>query len=116
MSRWLIHKDQSNVSNALCVVYYVDTINTGDQSQLCLNGSNTMLCYVNTVDSQMHTDTFLSITLLIFNGFSIWNQGFPNIQNLHTCQYCQYRHKISNAFNAMYVNTVNTNMYTHFYP
>ena len=69
------------------------------------------------VDSRYkHVHTFLSITLLIFNGFSIWkkfwkaeNQGFPTMSNMHTCPYCRYRHKISNAFSAMDVNTVNTN-------
>ena len=49
MSRWLIHKDQSNVSNALCVVSHVNTVDTRDQSKSCFNGSNTMLCYVDTV-------------------------------------------------------------------
>ena len=55
-----------------------------------------------------HVHTFLSITLLIFNGFSIrkkfWtaeNQSFLTIPNIHTCRYCRYRHYISNAFNAM---------------
>ena len=59
--------------------------------------------------------TFLSITLLIFNGFSIrkrfWtaeNQSFLTIPNIHACRYCRYRHKISNAFNAMDVDTVDT--------
>ena len=79
-----------------------------------------MQCYVNTVYrvvfvafTQMHTDTFLSITLLIFNKFSIqkkfWtaeNQCFPTIPNIHACQ---YKHKISNAFNAMDVDTADTN-------
>ena len=55
-----------------------------------------------------HVHTFLYITLLIFNGFSIrkkfWtaeNQGFLTIPNIHACWYSRYRHNISNAFNAM---------------
>ena len=55
-----------------------------------------------------HVHTFLSITLLIFNGFSIrkkfWtaeNQSFLTIPNIYACRYSRYRHKISNAFNAM---------------
>ena len=70
-----------------------------------------------------HVHTFISITLLIFNGFSIrkkfWTadtQGFPTRPNIHTCRYSRYRHNISNAFNAMDVDTVDTNMYTYIYP
>ena len=62
-----------------------------------------------------HVHTFLSITLLIFNGFLIrkkfWtanHQGFPTIPNIHACRYSWYRHNISNAFNAMDVDTVDT--------
>ena len=69
---------------------------------------------VDTVDTNMYTH-FLSITLLIFNGFSIrkkfWtaeNQSFLTIPNIHACRYCRYRHKISSAFNAMDVDTVDT--------
>ena len=95
------------MSNALCVVSHVDTVDTRDQSKPCFNGSNTMLCYVDTVNTNMNTHF-----CLIFNGFSIqkkfWkaeNQGFWTIPNMHTCWYCQYRHKISNAFNAIYVDS-----------
>ena len=92
------------MSNALCVVSHVNTVDTRDQSKSCFNGSNTI------------SNIFLSITVLIFNGFSIWkkfwtaeNQGFPSIPNIHACQYRRYRHKISNVFNAMDVDTVDTN-------
>ena len=76
------------------------------------NAFNAMLCRYG---QYKHVHTFLSITLLIFNGFSIrkkfWtaeNQSFLTIPNIHACRYCRYRHKISNAFNAMDVNTVDT--------
>ena len=45
------------------------------------------------------------------SGKTFWtaeNQGFPTIPNIHACRYCRYRHKISNALNAMDVDTVNT--------
>ena len=55
-----------------------------------------------------HVHTFLSITLLILNGFSIqkkfWtdeNQSFLTISNRQACRYSRYRHKICNVFNAM---------------
>ena len=76
------------------------------------NAFNTMLCRYG---RYKHVHTFLSITLLIFNGFSIrkkfWtaeNQSFLTIPNIHACRYCRYRHKISSAFNAMDVDTVDT--------
>ena len=60
------------------------------------NAFNAMLC------RYKHIHTFLSITLLIYNGFSIrkkfWtaeNQSFLTIPNIHACRYCRYRHKIS---------------------
>ena len=70
--------------------------------------------YVDTVDTK-HIHTFLSITFLILNGFSIrkkfWKaetQGFSTIHQYYICQYCQYKTRISNAFNAIYVDTVDT--------
>ena len=45
----------------------------------------------------------------IYNPEKFWtaeNQGFLTIPNIHACR---YRHKISNAFNAMDVDTVDTN-------
>ena len=71
--------------------------------------------YVDTVDTK-HIHTFLLITFLIFNGFSIrkkfWKaetQGFSTIPSiLYICQYCRYKTRISNAFNAIYVDTVDT--------
>ena len=70
--------------------------------------------YVNTVDTK-HIHTFLPITFLIFNGFSIhkkfWKaetQGFSTIPSILYMSYCQYKTWISNAFNAIYVDTVDT--------
>ena len=70
--------------------------------------------YVDTVDTK-HIHTFLAITFLIFNGFSIrkkfWKaetQGFQPYNQYYICRYCRYRTRISNAFNAIYVDTVDT--------
>ena len=70
--------------------------------------------YVDTVDTK-HIHTFLPITFLIFNGFSIrkkfWkaeSQGFSTIHQYYICRHCRYKTKISNVFNAIYVDTVDT--------
>ena len=68
--------------------------------------------YVDTVDTK-HIHTFLPITFLIFNGFSIrkmfWKAGtlgFSIIHQYYTCRHCRHKTMISNAFNAIYVDTV----------
>ena len=70
--------------------------------------------YVDTVGTK-HIHTFLPITFLIFNGFSIrkkfWKAeipGFSTILSILTCQHCRHKTRISNAFNAIYVDTVDT--------
>ena len=70
--------------------------------------------YVDTVDTK-HIQTFLPITFLIFNGFSIhkefWKAGTQAFQPYHQyyiCRHRRYKTRISNAFNAIYVNTVDT--------
>ena len=78
------------------------------------------MLYVKAVDTK-HIHTFLPITFLIFNRFSIhikfWKtetEGFSTIpSNTYICRHCRYKTRISNAFNAMYVDTVNTkHLYT----
>ena len=73
--------------------------------------------YVNTVNTK-HIHTFLPITFLIFNGFSIrkkfWKaetQGFSTIPSI--CRHCRHKTRISNAFNAIYVDTVDTVFTAH---
>ena len=77
--------------------------------------------YVNTVDTK-HIHMFLPITFLIFNRFSIlkkfWKaetRVFQPYHQYYICQYCRYRIRISNAFNAIYADTVDTfsTQYTH---
>ena len=81
--------------------------------------------YVDTVDTK-HIYTFLPITFLIFNQFSIckkfWKaetKGFPSIpSNTIYVDTNNASHKISNAFNAMYVDAVDAKckghtLYTH---
>ena len=64
--------------------------------------------YVDTVDTK-HIHTFLPITFLIFNGFSIQKKFWKAETQLfnHTiyyiCRHCRYKTRISNAFNAIYV-------------
>ena len=70
--------------------------------------------YVDTVNTK-HIHTFLLITFLIFNGFSIrkkfWKaetQGFSTYHLYYIYWHSQYKTRISNAFNAIYVDTVDT--------
>ena len=98
MSRQSIHLDQSILSNALCIVSHVETVDTIDQSMSCFNGSNAILCRDSQYSMHIHVHMFLPITFLIFNGFSIrkkfWNaenQGFSTI-----------------PLNPIYVDTVDT--------
>ena len=67
--------------------------------------------YVDAVDTK-HIHTFLPITFLIFNRFSIckkfWKAG-TIYQILYMLTLSTLGISISNAFNAMYVDTVDTN-------
>ena len=70
--------------------------------------------YVNTVDTK-HIHTFLPITFLIFNGFSIhkkfWKaetQGFSTMPPILYMLTLSIQTRISNAFNAIYVDTIDT--------
>ena len=70
--------------------------------------------YVDTVDTK-HIHTFLLITFLIFNGFSIrkkfWKaetQGFLTIPSILYMLTLSIQDKDLDAFNAIYVNTVDT--------
>ena len=90
-------------------------------STLYTVASNTI--YVDTVDTK-HIHTFLPITFLIFNRFSIckkffWKLRLRTFQPYHQyyiCQYCQHRTRISNAFNAICVDTVDTKHIHTFLP
>ena len=70
--------------------------------------------YVDTVDTK-HIHTLLPITFLIFNGFSIrkkfWKaetQSFSTIPSILYMSTLSYKTRISNAFNPIYVDTVDT--------
>ena len=69
--------------------------------------------HVDTVDTK-HIHTFLLITFLIFNGFSIrkkfWKAETQDFSTIPSILYmsCRYKTRISNAFNAIYVDTVDT--------
>ena len=75
--------------------------------------------YVDTGDTK-HLYTFLPITFLIFNRFSIrkkfWKAEtwlFNHTIKYYICPHCRHKTRISNVFNATYVDTVNTkHLYT----
>ena len=80
--------------------------------------------YVDTVNTK-HIHTFLHITFLIFNWFSIWKQfwntetlGFSIISSntIYMLILLIWVISISNAFNAMYVDTVITKHIHTFLP
>ena len=85
------------------------------------NAVNAM--YVDTVNTK-HIYTFLPITFLIFNQFSIrkkvlesWDWGlFNHTIKYYICQHCRHKTRISNAFNAMYVDTLDTQHIYTFLP
>ena len=97
----------------LCIEYgilFVDTVNTKIKAYNALNAM-----FVKTVDTTVdtkHIHTFLRITFLIFNGFSIrkkfWKlrlRAFQPYHQYYICRYYWYKTRISNAFNAIYVDT-----------
>ena len=65
---------------------------------------------------------FLPITFLIFNRQSAKSFGklrlraFQPYHQYYICRHCQYRTRISNAFNAIYVDTVDTKHIHTFLP
>ena len=127
MLRWSIQRIKAML---LCIEYgilFVDTVDTKIKVCKALNA-----IYVNTVDTrqgslmhsmlsmstlsiQKHIHTFLPITFLIFNGFSIrkkfWKaetQGFSNIPSILYMSTLSNKTRICNAFNAIYVDTLDT--------
>ena len=95
----------------LCIEYgilFVDTVDTKIKACKAFNA-----IYVDTVDTK-HIHTFLLITFLIFNGFSIckkfWKaetQGFSSTPSILYMSTLSIQDKDFNAFNAFYVDTVN---------
>ena len=113
--------DTKDQSNALCIVYAMLFVNAVDMKIKACNAFNAI--YVNTVDTK-HIHTFLPITFLIFNRFSIqkmfWKaetQGFSTIPSntIYVDTVVLQVVNISNAFNAIYVEAVDTfsTLYTH---
>ena len=110
MSRWSIQRIKAML---LCIEYgilFVDTVDTKIKACKALNAT-----YVDTVDTK-HIHTFLLITFLIFDGFSIrkkfWKaetQGFSTIPSiLYMSTLSIQDNNLPNAFNAIYVDTVDT--------
>ena len=94
---------------------FVDTVDT--KIKAC-NALNAM--FVETVDTTVKTHphipahNFFNIQR-IFNLKKFWKaetQGFQPYHQHYTCRHCRHKTKISNAFNAIYVDTVDTK-HTH---
>ena len=80
------------------------------------NAFNTI--YVDTVDTK-HIHTFLPITFLYSTDFQsaksfgkLRLRAFQPYHQYYTCWHCRHKTRISNAFNAIYVDTVDTK-HTH---
>ena len=120
----------------LCIVYGVLFVNTVNKKIKACNAFNAM--FVETVDTLVFVASYttpyteyyevwkLCSTLykvasrlniqLIFNPQKVlesWDWGIFNHTINTICWYCRYRTRISNAFNAIYVDTVDSkHMYT----
>ena len=117
MSRWLIQRIKAML---LCIEYGILFVNIVDTKIKACNALNAI--YVDTVDTK-HIHTFLPITFLIFNGFSIRKsfgklrlRAFQPHHQYYICRHCQYKTRISIAFNVIYVNTLDTKHIHTFLP
>ena len=123
----------------LCIVYGIFFVDTVDMKIKARNALNAM--FVETVDTlvfvaltqhliqstmRCENSTLLCIKwplALIFNQFSISKKfgklrlrAFQPYHQYYICRYCQYRTRISNTFNAIYVDTVDTKHIHTFLP
>ena len=119
MSRQSIQKIKAML---LCIDYGILFVNTVDTEIKACNALNAM--FVETVDTTVKTHphipahSFLNIQP-IFNPKSFGKlrlRAFQSYHQYYICRYCQYKTRISNAFNAIYVNTVNTEHIHTFLP
>ena len=120
MLRQLIQKIKAML---LCIEYgilFVDTVDTKIKAHNALN-----IMFVETVDTTAKTHphspahNFLNIQL-IFNPKASFGKlrlrAFQPYHQYYICRYCRYKTRISNAINAIYVNTVNTKHIHTFLP
>ena len=119
MSRQLIQRIKVML---LCIEYGILFVNTVDMKIKACNALNAMFVRLSILLSK-HIHTFLPITFLICNRFSIQKsfgklrlRVFQPYHQYYICRYCRYKTKISNAFNAIYVNTVNAEHIHTFLP
>ena len=128
MSRWSIQRIKAML---LCIVYGIFFVNTVNMKIKAHNALNAM--FVKTVDTlvfvaltqhliqstmRCENSNLLCIKLplaLIFNLFSIRKsfgklrlRAFQPYHQYYIYRYSRYRTRISNAFKAIYVDTVNT--------
>ena len=113
MLRWLIQRIKAVLLYIVYVILFVDTVNT--KIKAC-NALNAMIVKaVNaTVKTHPHipAHNFLNIQL-IFNPQKVLERLY---HQCYICQYCRYKTRISNAFNDIYVDTVDTKHIHTFLP
>ena len=102
----------------LCIEYCVLSIlfvNTVDTKIKACNALSAM--FVETVDTTVKTHPHIPAqTFLIFNRFSIRKKFWKAETQGYICRYSRYKTRISNAFNAIYVDTVDTKHIHTFLP
>ena len=139
MLRWSIQRIKAML---LCIVYgifFVDTVNTKIKASNALNAMfietvNTLVFVALTQQLMQSTVRCENSTLLcikwplalMFHRLSIDKkfgklrlrafQPYHQYHQCYICWYCRYRTRISNAFNAIYVDTVNTKHIRMFFP
>ena len=110
------HTEQLYCVLCLMSILSIQEINASHASMVQI------LCYAILI-LLIQTCTHISIHNFVnIHGFAtrkrFWtaeNQGFSTIPNIHACRYCRHMHKISNAFNAMDIDTVDTNKKKDFF-
>ena len=120
VSRWSIQRIKAMLLCIEYVIFFVDTVDT--KIKAC-NALNAM--FFETVDTTVKTHphipahNFLNIQQ-IFNPQKSFGKlrlrDFQPYHQYYICRHCRYKTRISNAFNAIYVDTVDTKHIHTFLP
>ena len=106
-----------------CIEYGILFVDTVDTKIKACNALNAM--FVETVDTTVKTHpnipshNFLNIQWIFQSTKSFGKlrlRAFEPYHQYYICQYCRYKTRISNAFNAIYVDTVDTKHIHTFLP
>ena len=120
MSRWSIQRIKAIL---LCIEYGILFVDTVDTKIKACNALNAM--FVKTVDTTVKTHphipayNFLNIqwTFNLQKSFGkLRLRAFQPYHQHYICQHCRYKKRISNTFNAIYVDTVDTKHMHTFLP